>query len=190
MLTHGTGAVVGALRRAVAFPVPCRRRPFHSGRRLGNPTTSPTWGRVDPGPTGRADPVVGCLHGHPDRGQWCHVMSTTPAKRTKPVEPLSVPESAADLDAGSATQTRCDPPDRARSAKHREDSALDSRGGVAASPVPTNADPEPSARADHSKNGAIPTRTDHRSQHPRPSAAPRHRRHHRRRFLPPEGRQT
>ncbi len=38
--------------------------------------------------------------------------------------------------------------------------------------------------------GTIPARADHRRQHPRPAAAPRHRRHHRRRLLPHEGRPT
>ena len=38
--------------------------------------------------------------------------------------------------------------------------------------------------------GPIPARADHRGQHPRPPAAPRHRRHHRRRVLPHEGRPT
>ena len=48
----------------------------------------------------RPDAFVGCLQGHPGRRGRCEFMTTTSAKATKPVAPLSVPELPADLDAG------------------------------------------------------------------------------------------
>ena len=112
--------------------VPGRRCPFDPGRRRGNTTTPPGWGCVDPGPTGRPDAFAGCLQGHPGRRRWCDLMTTTPAKATKPVAPLSVPQLAADLDAGLRRLKLAAIRRTAPEVLHnRQDATLDPRGSTA-----------------------------------------------------------
>jgi hypothetical protein len=65
---YGTDALIGALRRAVAlrrFRAADVRSILAAGART--PAAPPGRGCVDPGSTGRSDPIVGCLRGHPER---------------------------------------------------------------------------------------------------------------------------